>query len=875
MTKTVAAIDGNSLMHRAYHAIQTPMSAPDGTPTNAVFGFLQMLCKFVEETHPDAVICAFDKGKPTERISQLPEYKAQRPHMDEELRVQFPIIEELLEAMAIPVVTAPGWEGDDVLGTIAAQDEKKGYKTLLVTGDKDACQLASELTSIVNTKKGISDVQILGPDEVMEKYGVTPDQFTDYLGLMGDTSDNIPGVPGIGPKSATTLLQKYVSIEGVYEHIGDLKGKQRQNLEENEDVAFLSRKIATIERDLDIEVDTEAMSFPAFDAEEVESAFGRYALVSPLARVLNLAGERPTTHELEIEWAIPKSEKDARKLVEGWVSEGTALAFSFVDDGESTLFDSSLKGAFFADGKSAFLEGDEVATLLAEALRSCEVVALDAKLALQLVWPPDTSLPTLIDERLLFSADLFDLSLAAYVLDSGAKSYSYEYLAETYLGSAPPQSDEVAQRLSMEAQLSSMLRDEMSKRLEEDEAYEVYSKIDLPLVPVLALMERTGVLLDFEAMRKLEESSLADLQDLAKQIYAESGEEFNIDSPRQLSEVLFEKMGIAPLKKNSRGYSTDASVMKELAKEHEIATLVLEYREISKIRSTYIDSLPKMKAPDGRIHTAFHETVTVTGRLSSSDPNLQNIPSRTEFGRKIRECFIPLHEGELFLSADYSQIELRLLAHMSGDPNLVRAFNSGADFHAMTAANVFGCELDEVTPSLRSRAKAVNFGIVYGQQAFGLASTLDIPVSEAKELIDMYFAAYPGVREYLDSLIGQATESGYAITLFGRKRHIPELRSTNRQTRGFGERTAMNHPMQGTAADIIKKAMCEVQSRMDSEGLDSRMLLQVHDELDFSVPEGELEQLSNMVSEVMENVVELAVPLPIDISWGPNWASAH
>ncbi len=874
MTKTIAVIDGNSLMHRAYHAIQTPMEALDGTPTNAVFGFLQMFCKFVEIASPDAVICAFDKGKPTNRIEELPEYKAQRPHMDEELRVQFPVAEELLGAMNVPVITVLGWEGDDILGTIAARDEKLGYRTLLVTGDKDACQLASSLTSVVNTKKGISEVVILDPEGVTEKYGVTPDQFTDFLGLMGDTSDNIPGIPGIGPKTAATMLQKYGNIEGIYEHIDEFKGKQKEKLEQNEKLAYLSRDIATIMRDLDFEVDLEGVSFPDFDPAKVEAAFKKYSLMSPLRRVLNLVDARPETTLAKID--VPKilKGKTAKTFVEEVKASKQCLGVAFSEGAQETIFGTAIKCAI-SDGKtSVILEDDDAVSVLGDLLESGLVACLDLKATSQIVYPADSSKPTSFDTSSLHTGN-FDIGLAAYLLDSSASTYDCNSICKKYLGLELPEENDEDSDLATEAMVCALAPDPLRAALEKDSSTSVYTDIDFPLVSVLAKMERTGAEIDVDRLSVLGEYASERLSDLTCKIFDIAGEEFNIDSPKQLGHILFEVLGISPLKKTTRGYSTDATVMRELAKEHEIASLVLSYRELSKIKSTYIDTLPNMRGGDGRLHTNFHETVTATGRLSSSSPNLQNIPVRTDFGRKIRECFVPLSKNDVFVSADYSQIELRLLAHLSGDENLISAFKSGADFHAMTASRVYGVPIDEVSPQMRSHSKAVNFGIVYGQQAFGLAQSLDISRKEAKEMIDRYFDAYPTVRTYLDGIVAQAKELGYAQTLFGRKRRVPELKSRNRNLYGLGERIAMNHPMQGTAADIIKLAMIEVQRQLEEGGFASKLMLQVHDELDLSVPKEELESVSAMIKDVMEGVVKLKVPLTVEVSSGSNWAEAH
>lgn len=894
MPKKIAVIDGNSLMHRAYHGIQTPMSAPDGTPTNAAFGFMSMLLKFIEMAAPDAIICAFDAGKPQFRIEELAQYKAQRPPMDDELRVQFPVMEELLESMGIPVVKVKGWEGDDILGTVAARNEALGNTTLLVTGDKDAYQLATDLTRIVTTKKGLTDVTIYGPDEVFERYGVTPEQFPDFLGLMGDSSDNIPGVPGIGPKTAAKLLQRFGTMQGIYDNLGELKGKQLENLRDNEDAARLSRRIATIVTDLDFPLDLDEVSFPSFEASRVEVAFGKYALTSPLTRVLKLVGEAPKASAVKVEEGQHLFGDAALEAVAAGIKAGELVGIAVEEPEQATLFADDFAVAFRVERGTAILTGACALEAVANVVCGGKTATLDAKSLFHRVFPSDSSERALVSEAELAAADVFDLGLAAYVLNSSAGEATYDELAQAYAGGSLPEIDADGDdgavptsadhegpvpayvlRAAQHAALVRSLAPVLAERLERDGSERVYYDIDLPLVAVLATMERTGAALDCDLLSDLGAKTKIRLDEISAQIFELAGETFNLDSPKQLSHILFEVIGLTPIKKNQRGYSTDASVLKELSKVHDLPALVLHYRELAKIKSTYIDALPRMRGGDGLVHTQFNEKVTTTGRLSSSDPNLQNIPVRTDFGRHIRSSFVPLDANSLFLSADYSQIELRLLAHLSGDEHLVEAFNSGADFHASTAARVFGVPVEEVTPELRSRAKAVNFGIVYGQQAYGLAQSLDIPFGEAKEMIDRYFEAYPGVRAYLDETVSRAKETGFAETMFGRKRHIPELRAKNAQQRGFGERTAMNHPMQGSAADIIKMAMCEVMRRLRNEGFAARLMIQVHDELDFSVPKDEVERLSAMVRDVMENVVELKVPLDVDVSWGATWAEAH
>ena len=893
MPKTIAAIDGNSLMHRAYHAVPPTMNAPDGTHTNAVFGFLSMLFKFIDTAKPDAILCAFDVGKPKFRLDLMEKYKAQRPPMDQELREQFPVIDEVLTALGIPVVKMPGWEGDDILGTIAAQAEARGWDCLLVTGDKDANQLATEHVSIVNTKKGISDIIIYTPAMVQEKYGVSPEQFPDFLGFMGDKVDNIPGVPGIGEKTAAKLLQKYGSMEGVYEHVDELKGKQKENIENNREEAFLSRTVATIVTDLELppEIDLEAVEFPSFDVDEVQAAFAKIGMRTHLVKALRYAGVdegpgAPEPQAVKIEFDATKVARgdEALTLAEQAAALSRTVGVAFEKDQADTLFGSSLRIAVSSADGVAVLEGDDAVAELAKLLRSANVVCADFKALVQTVYPKDSALPAELDDAAIARARFFDVTLAAYALDSSAKNYPLSDLAERYLhATLPDAGDDAEAALALQAVVLRQLREPLLKALDDDGSLPAYRDFDAPLVPVLAAMERTGAALDADALAELGRFANERIMEYRARIFEIAGEEFNIDSPKQVGHILFEVLGMKALKKTARGYSTDASVLSKLAESPELANghpelpeLILDYREFAKVQSTYIEKLPMMRAEnDGRIHTSFNETVTTTGRLSSSDPNLQNIPVRTEFGRRIRECFVPLAPDERFLSADYSQIELRLLAHLSEDEHLVAAFQSGEDFHAETAARVFGVPVSEVSPQMRSRAKAVNFGIVYGQQAFGLSQSLRIGFAEAQEMIDRYFSVYPQVRAYLDAVVAKATEVGYAETMFGRKRHIPELSEGNRQRRQFGERTAMNHPMQGSAADIIKKAMVEVQRKLAAGGFQAKMLLQVHDELCFSVPEAEMDAVRDLVKDTMEHVVELRVPLVVDANYGANWGQAH
>ncbi len=910
--KKIAVIDGNSLMHRAYHAVPPTMNAPDGTPTNACFGFMSMLLKFIDLSHPDAIICAFDAGRPAFRMEALAQYKGQRPPMDDELKAQFPVMESLLESMNIPVVRVKGWEGDDILGTIATRDEQLGYRTLLVSGDKDVYQLCTDLTHVVTTKKGISDVAIYGPCEVKDRYGVTPEQFPDFLGLKGDSSDNIPGVPGVGDKTAAKLLSAYGNLEGIYEHVDELKGKQKERMVDNREAAFVSRKVATIVRDVDFELDLEAAAFPAFDVARVTEAFSSIRFNAHLNRVLKLVGESAVREEVEVSYKpivrdeafggasiAPDAARAADALIDAAISGGETIGVAVVEPEQASLFGAGLYAAFSCEAGTALYDGEAAVRKLADVVSRGLCAVLDSKAILHRlapVAPPVASGDAgssssayalgdgAFDLSSLDPARIFDLGLAAYVLNSSVSAYTLEALTEKYLGGVVEQGKSDEEVVCLEAACARALSGPLRDALEADGSWRVYRDIDAPLVRVLVAMECVGAPLDAEHLRQIGDSTQVDIDALRTSIIAAAGEDFNVDSPKQLGHILFEVLGLPPKKKTQRGYSTDAKVLQELSEIHELPGLVLRYRELAKIKSTYIDALPRLVDASGRVHTTFNETVTATGRLSSSDPNLQNIPVRTEFGRHIRECFVPTDgsarersvcEDWSFISADYSQIELRLLAHLSGDEGLIEAFNSGADFHASTASRVFGIPVELVTPELRSRAKAVNFGIVYGQQAYGLAQSLHIPFGEAKEMIERYFEVHPGVRAYLDATVAEAREKGYAETMFGRKRHIPELAARNAMQRGFGERTAMNHPMQGSAADIIKLAMIEVARRLREEGFAAKLLIQVHDELDFGCPACEVERLSSMVRESMEGVVSLKVPLLVDVSAGRNWAEAH
>lgn len=910
--RTFAVIDGNSLMHRAFHAVPPTMNAPDGRPTNAIFGFLNMFLKMIDAFNPDGVVVAFDKGKPRVRMEMLPQYKAQRPPMDPDLHAQFPMIKELLTALNVPILQSEGWEGDDILGTMARLGEQAGCDMLLVTGDRDMYQLVTEHVNVVSTRKGLSDVAIMTPESVDDLYhGITPALVPDFYGLKGDTSDNIPGVPGIGPKKASALIAQYGSLDEVIAHADEVKGKMGENLRAHIDDALLSRKVATIRTDAPVELDFDATSFPAFSADEVSAALGTLGITAMQNRFLSLIGGEGGAAGAVSTFELPAVSRAAAGDAEALAAAAAEIARA-IDAGEwiaAVVDDDKEEGALFgltrtlwlatSKGLFALEEGDGgasvavdgfnvahgvIAGVLARLFMEGRVASPDMKALLHELSSIDSSEPELMDPLSADSTRIFDTVVAAYLLDSDRSEFDEAYLSDTYLQMALPAARgaggagedapaPAARTAALTLALVAPLRDRMAR----ENAANVFDGIEMPLVPVLAKMERAGMLVDPDRLRSLSEGLATQITEVERSIRDLAGDEtFNIGSPMQLSHVLFDVMGLPTkgLKKTKRGYySTNAKVLSDLARDHGIVRLILDWREKSKIKSTYLDTLGPLRRGDGRVHTTYNQTITATGRLSSSDPNLQNIPTRSELGRTVKTAF-SAGEGSVFLAVDYSQIELRLLAHLSGDEHLVRAFSEGEDFHAETAARVFGVPVSEVTPDLRSRAKAVNFGIVYGQQAYGLSQSLHISMAEARDMIDRYYEAYPGVRTFLDNVVARAKQTGYAETMYGRRRHIPELKAKNPQLRGFGERTAMNHPMQGTAADIIKIAMARVSRRLEEEGFAAHMILQVHDELDFECPVDEVERLTAMVRDVMEHVVDLRVPLIAEASTGVTWADA-
>ena len=838
-TETFVIVDGNSLMHRAFHALPA-LSNDDGIYTNAVFGFLSMLLKVIADEHPQYLAVAFDLHGPTFRHKDYSEYKAGRKPTAPELRPQFDLVRECLTAMGVRILTCPSFEADDILGTIARRCEEAGIAALLVTGDRDSMQLVSQTSSVLYTKRGVSEVVRYTPEKVLEDFGVTPEQIPDLKGLMGDASDNIPGVPGIGEKTAVKLLAAYGTIENAFDHVQtDLKGKQREKMIDGRMSGLMSKKIATITRHVPLD-DVAIEDCRLGDMSGAKEIFERLQLKTLLARLAQL-----TAPAQEETLSIPAISWQSDITLETEIAVSTFLSLVPAGIPAALVMDELGVGLAFGNGQCAVIP-------FAQGLLSSGLDPLQAMTALN---------PLLTGARrlILFGGKRLMTQLASWGLSLTAAFDDVQLMA--YLLS--PQSGKYEAPESAAALYTEYLHS--SAELERQEMTALYRDIELPLLHTLYAMEREGFLVDTAELEKLGAQYHAQIAALREEIYALCGcEPFNINSTQQLGDVLFAR------KKTQRGYSTDAETLAELSALHPVIDKILAYRQVTKLNSTYIEGLLKLTGRDGRIHSWFDQTIAATGRISSSEPNLQNIPVRTSMGREIRRAFIA-KPGCVLVDADYSQIELRLLAHLSADEAMCDAFNRGQDIHARTAAEVYGVPLEEVTPEMRSSAKAVNFGIVYGISDFGLASNLHISRKEAAEFIARYFARYPAVRSFMDKCVAQGKAEGYSVTMYGRRRPLPELSSPNYNRRQFGERAAMNTPVQGAAADIIKAAMNSVHARLESEGLRARLILQVHDELIVEAPECEQERVCALLRECMESAASLRVPLIADVHAGRSW----
>ncbi|WP_378956377.1 DNA polymerase I [Pelosinus sp. sgz500959] len=873
MARRFVIIDGSSLVHRAFYALPL-LTTANGLYTNAVYGFTTMMVKLLSELKPDLMVVAFDKGKITFRNEAYAEYKAHRKPTPGELSQQFSLVKEVLEALGITAIEQAGYEADDIIGTLAAQGGKAGHEVIIVTGDRDALQLISPHTRVMLTKKGISDMDVYDRQAFEDKYGVTPEQQIDLKGLMGDASDNIPGVPGIGEKTATKLIIEYGTIENLLENIEHVSGKKiQENLRNNRDIALLSKKLATIVCDMPLEFVTEKFEFHP-DAEKMKELCVKFEFKSLLLKIdsifpateIQCLSEPESLPHVEILMKHDEIIKIVNKVRQLGIFEFYALVTGKVPE-------MSMQGlAVVVDGKTVFIPADgeawqDVLSLFAD--QTVMKITHDAKKIYSTCIHMGTKLQGLV----------FDTVLAAYLLDPTASEYTLARLKEQYLGQG---SQSQFEKMSQEplfavwaAEAIHALHPILQQGLIDNELNLLFDEIELPLVEVLSAVENYGIKVDADYLKIMSDDLGGKIEALLIEIYQCAGEKFNVNSPKQLGVILFEKLNLPVIKKTKTGYSTDVEVLEALVGQHEIIDKILEYRILTKLKSTYLDGLAALICHNtGRIHTTFNQMVTATGRLSSSEPNLQNIPIRTEAGRKIRELFVPGEGYDYIMSADYSQIELRILADMSGDGNLVESFAHNQDVHTRTAAEVFEVSMDEVTAELRSRAKAVNFGIIYGISDYGLSRDIGVSRKEAGQYIHNYFLKYHGVKEFIDRVVAEAHQQGYVTTLFGRRRYLPEINSSNFNQRSFAERTAMNTPIQGTAADIIKKAMIDVHLALQSEQLQSRVLLQVHDELVLEVPKDEVEKVGKLVQEAMQQSVKLQVPLVVDVKFGKNWAQA-
>jgi DNA polymerase-1 len=889
----VLILDGHSVAYRAFFALPDTMTTADGRPTNAIYGFTSMLLKVLSEERPRALVVALDGPRAElHRTQEYPEYKAHRPPMPEGMRQQMGEIEELLKLMKVPVFRVAGYEADDVIGTVARMVADSGESALIVTGDRDALQLVDDDVRVLMTGKGISETVTYDRASVEEKYGVPPASIPDIKALTGDSSDNIPGVPGIGEKGAKDLIGRFGSLDGLYENLDSVTGARRKSaLEQNRDLAYLSRRLATIHDDLSIELDLSEAELGRWNIQEVVEYLMSLDFRTLARRFLEIfgEGEECASGGDEILYSIvDQNDQESLGSFADEAREDGRVSVA-ADLSGSGFCDIELRGLALATGCRALVTGDltgnsRAARLARELLASCEVekVLHNAK----------SALGALGKLELEVGGELFDTAVAAYLLNPSLGAYETVVIWERERGGRiKVEGKDVVQDeqpsllveaqdgddpgLALEAGRVYHLRDAMEVRLGSSGMASLFREIEMPLVLVLEKMERAGIALDHEVLVRLSEEAGLRLAELEAQICSLAGREFNVASTKQMAEVLFGDLGLTPLKKTKTGYSTDSSVLETLREEHPIAEKILEYRENSKLKSTYFDVLPELICErTGRLHCSFNQTATATGRISSSNPNLQNIPVRSEAGRRIRAAFVAGHPGWKLVVADYSQIELRVLAHLSRDPLLLDAFASDVDIHSETAAKVFGVGIEDVTPEMRRMAKVVNFGVVYGMGYFGLSSRLGISMEDATHYIDTYFETYSGVREYRARCIEQCRSRGYSETLFGRRRYIPELESGSRQQKEFGERLAVNTPIQGTAADIIKKAMVTTSAELERGSMDSAMLLQIHDELVLEAPESEIEDLKGIVTRCMSGAAELIVPLKVDLGVYHDWGEA-
>ena len=871
--KKLVAIDGNSIMNRAFYGIMNSklLMTTDGIYTNAIYGFLTILLKMINDEKPDYICVAFDLKAPTFRHKKYEDYKGTRKGMPDELRVQMPIIKDILRAMNITICELEGYEADDIIGTLSKKADEEGMKALLLTGDKDYLQLATENVTvrIPTTKMGNTESTDYTPEVIKEKYGIDPIQFIQIKGLMGDTSDNIPGVPGVGEKTAFSLITKYHDLDNIYNSLEEgkeldgIKGKLKEKLIENKDLAFLSRDLGTIYKEVPLDFEIDDLTIKEYNSAELYNLFVRLQFKNFIEKLGLKADESDNSKP---NCVIPELNiKDFLEINLDGVNEVSY---------------------YYKNGKLAVCINDIEYYTANPSLEDLKKIFESE--VLKIGHEEKADYLELKSKGIIPKNMMFDLTIASYILNPAKDNYRLDEMILEVLGVVlenkkenvqlglfdMPENEDKKEDYSKYALYISKCKEKYEEQLKEKNQLKLFEEIEMPLMQVLAEMEFSGVLVDREIIDEYSKKLSSSVENLTHEIWNMAETEFNINSTKQLGEILFEKLNLPVIKKTKSGYSTDADVLEKLSLEHPIIDKILEYRTLNKLKATYIDGIIPLIKEDGRIHAKFNQTVTATGRISCTEPNLQNIPIRTEIGKELRKMFVA-KEGFIFLDADYSQIELRVLAHISGDENMIHAFNSGKDIHAMTASKVFGVPLEEVTKQMRSEAKAVNFGIVYGISDFGLATNIGTSKKKAKEYIEKYFEKYPGIKAYMDNTIKECKEKGYVETLWSRRRYVPEIKSNNFNVRQFGERVAMNAPIQGTAADIIKIAMINIEKELDERKLESKLLLQVHDELVIETKLDEKDIVKELLIRNMENVIKLDVPLKVEAEEGKTWFDAH
>ena len=867
--KRLFLLDGHSLSYRAFFALPPSLATTSGQVTNAVYGFTSMLIKLLTEEHPDLIAVAFDVGKPTARLEKYAEYKAGRPETPDEFRQQLGLIVEVLETLRIPVIGIEGHEADDAIATLAVRALEQGIEVVVVTADRDFFQLVRPGITVMFNVKGISDIRVYDVDAVTERFGLPPEKYLEYVALKGDASDNIPGVPGVGEKTASKLVQDFGSVEELLKRTDELKGKLKDSIEAAGDQLALNKELAELNTHVDVPIAPEDAVMGEWDLDAVRRLFTSLEFRTLFERLEEVG--RATKPVVEVA-DLDLREVDTKEAAKLLSTDGPKAVRLHLEDREVRGVAISMGG-----GQAAYAEAKDLSGF-------AQALADDATAK----WMHDAKdvEAVAVAEGLALDGVATDTMLAAYLLDPAATSFELGPLTEQYLGVDLPGSvaDEEAGQLfgdawrrpAAEAAAIALLAPELDERIDKAGLRRLLDEVELPLSSVLARMQANGVALDVQYLEDMAEGVRDKMATLKVEIHEHAGEEFNLNSPPQLRAILYEKLQLSPGKKTPKGQlSTDASVLEKLRDVHPIVDAILSWRELDKLNSTYLEALPKQVDPrDGRVHTTFNQTGAATGRLSSTNPNLQNIPVRGELGRQIRRAFVPGSKTQLLLVADYSQIELRVLAHLADDEGLKAAFASGADIHTATSARVFGLPEDQVDPATRSRAKMINYGLAYGMNAFGLASRLEITPDEAQEFIDSYFAAFPQIRDYLDRQVARAAAEGFTETLLGRRRYIPELQAANPRVRDMGRRMALNAPIQGSAADVFKLGMIRVDEALRRSDLEARMLLTVHDELVFEVPKKRVEEVAEVVKREMEAAYDLDVPLRADIGWGPNWAEA-